>query len=110
MKNVAIIICGIFIALGGVLNAFGQGKVSVSVASGTSGGVYYILGGAIATTLQKYIPNVVTNSEATGGTSENIRLISNKSATLGFGMSDDLVIAYKGERGYKGKQIGRAHV
>lgn len=80
-----------------------SGKVSVSIGSGTSGGAFYMVGAALAKVIQKYDPNILANSEATGGTSENIRLVANKRTTIGMGMADDVVFAFNGEGAYKNK-------
>lgn len=75
-------------------------QVNVSIASGTSGGAFYMVGAAIAQVIQKYTP-INANSEATGGTSENIRLVSSEETDIGMAMADDLIYAAKGERGYR---------
>ncbi|MFZ7101577.1 MAG: TAXI family TRAP transporter solute-binding subunit [Peptococcaceae bacterium] len=78
-------------------------KATVSIGSGASGGAFYMVGAALAQVIPKYEPSLLVNSEATGGTSENIRLVANKETTIGMGMADDIVTAYKGERAYEGK-------
>jgi TRAP transporter TAXI family solute receptor len=80
-----------------------SGKVTISIGSGTSGGAFYMVGAALAQIIQKYEPNIQANSEATGGTSENIRLVANKRTNVGMGMADDVVFAYNGEQAYKNK-------
>lgn len=78
-------------------------KYNVSIASGASGGNYYMVGTALAQTIQKYDPALICSSETTGGTGENISLISSGATTIGMGMADDIVRAYEGEREYEGK-------
>ena len=75
---------------------------NVSIASGASGGNYYMVGTALAQTIQKYDPALVCSSETTGGTGENIALISSGATTIGMGMADDIVSAYEGKRDYEG--------
>ena len=82
-------------------SAASAADVSISIGSGTSGGAFYMVGAALAQTIQKYTNYAVT-SEATGGTSENISLVADESTTIGMGMCDDIIAAYKGERDYKG--------
>ena len=77
-------------------------KYNVSIASGASGGGYYMVGTALAQVIQKHDPNLICSSESTGGTSENIGLVSSEESTIGMGMADDIVSAYKGERDYEG--------
>ena len=76
---------------------------NVSIASGASGGNYYMVGTALAQTIQKYDPALVCSSETTGGTGENIALVSSGSTTIGMGMADDIVSAYEGKRDYEGQ-------
>lgn len=78
-------------------------ETTLSVGSGTSGGAFYMVGAALAQIIQKYAPDVNANSEATGGTSENLRLVADKRTDIGMGMADDVVAAYKGERGFSKK-------
>ncbi len=77
-------------------------EYNVSIASGASGGNYYMVGTALAQTIQKYDPALICSSETTGGTGENIALISSGATTIGMGMADDIVSAYEGKRDYEG--------
>ena len=74
---------------------------TISIGSGTSGGAFYMVGAALAQTIQKYA-GYTANSEATGGTSENIRLVKDETTTIGMGMCDDIIAAYNGEREFEG--------
>lgn len=78
-------------------------EANVSIASGASGGNYYMVGTALAQTIQKYDPALICSSETTGGTGENIALISSGATTIGMGMADDIVTAYEGKRDYEGQ-------
>lgn len=80
---------------------FGK-KANVSIASGASGGSYYMVGTALAQIIAKYDPNLICSSETTGGTNENIALVSSEETTIGMGMADDIVTAYNGDRDYEG--------
>jgi len=77
-------------------------KYNISIASGASGGGYYMVGSALSKVIQEHDPNLSCTSESTGGTSENISLISSEESTIGMGMADDIVSAYNGERDYEG--------
>lgn len=83
---------------------------TVSIGSGTSGGAFYMVGAALAQTIQKYDSNLSVNSEATGGTSENIALVSSEETTIGMGMCDDIITAYSGERDYEGNAASNLRV
>ncbi len=77
-------------------------KYNISIASGSSGGTYYMVGTALSKVIQTVDPNLICSSESTGGTSENISLISSEESTIGMGMADDIVSAYTGKRDYEG--------
>lgn len=83
--------------------------MSISIGSGTSGGAFYMVGAALAQTIQKYAGYTV-NSEATGGTSENLRLVADETTTIGMGMCDDVIAAYRGERDYEGSPANNLRV
>jgi TRAP transporter TAXI family solute receptor len=78
-------------------------QTPVSIASGPSGGGYYIVGAALASVVQKHVPELSVNSEATGATSENLRLVVGKESTIGMGMCNDVVSAYQGIRDFENK-------
>lgn len=84
-------------------------NVTISIGSGTSGGAFYMVGAALAQTIQKYT-GYTANSEATGGTSENLRLVSEESTTIGMGMCDDIISAYEGRRDYEGEPADNLRV
>lgn len=82
----------------------------ISIASGASGGGYYMIGATMAQVLQEHDPNLHCSSESTGGTSENIALITREESSIGMGMADDIVSAYKGERDYQGRAADNLRV
>ena len=67
----------------------------ITFASGSVGGAYYSLGGAIADTVTK-IPGIQCVSESTGASIENGRLVASGESQFGFMMSD---AAYKAAEG-----------
>ena len=52
-----------------------QTKVTISIATGPTTGVYYPLGGGIANVLSKYVPGYAANAEATAGSVANLLLM-----------------------------------
>ena len=54
-------------ALGLALTAFAQDKVTLSIATGPTTGVYYPLGGGIANVLSKYVPGYAANARPQSG-------------------------------------------
>ncbi len=60
--------------------AWAQTRLSIATAGTT--GVFYTYGGALASTISKYVPGVAVTAEATGGSVENLKLISTKNVDL----------------------------
>lgn len=58
--------------------AAAQERVTLSIATGPTGGVYYPLGGGIANILSKYVPGYAVNAESTAGSVANLQLMHQK--------------------------------
>ena len=77
----------------------------LSIATGGTQGTYYALGGDIANLLSKEIADVDITAQATGGSVENIRLISQREAELGTVQNDVATYAFNGVEAFEGEQI-----
>ena len=64
------------IGLGLAATATAQDKVTISIATGPTGGVYYPLGGGIANVLSRYVPGYAANAESTAGSVANLQLMN----------------------------------
>jgi len=64
--------------------AQGQGKLSFSIATGGTGGVWYPLGGAIGGIVSKNVPNTDATAEATAAAIDNLKLLTAGRAGLAF--------------------------
>jgi len=84
------------LAMSGTVSA--QGRQIVTCASGSTGGGFYLLGSGLATILQRYIPGVVANNQATTGAAENVRLVGDGMATVGLAGGDHMYFGYRGGR------------
>jgi len=73
--------------------AFAQ-KKRMSLATGPVGGVYYILGGGMASVLTKHVGNLEVASELTQGSVDNCKLIHMGKADLAMVMADIAYDAY----------------
>ena len=71
-----------------------QNKLSIS--TGGTGGVWYPMGGAMANVLSKSMPNTSATAEVTGGSVDNVKLLSVGKTDIGFSMVD---VAYEGMMG-----------
>jgi TRAP transporter TAXI family solute receptor len=79
--------------VGGALYA--QQK-AISIVTGGTGGVYYPLGGGMANILSKYIPGLQVTAEVTGGSVDNLKLISAGRAEVALSMVDAALDALNG--------------
>ena len=104
MKKFFVLIVGCLLLLG-VQWVLAEQKIRISIATGGTGGVYYIYGGGLADIINKNIPNVTATAEVTGASVENLRLVAKKEATFGFTMNDVLYQAYKGEGKFEGQRL-----
>ncbi|MCX5838882.1 MAG: TAXI family TRAP transporter solute-binding subunit [Deltaproteobacteria bacterium] len=78
---VLVLAASLFIAAGA--NAQ-QSKLSFSIVTGGTGGVWYPLGGAIGGVIGKYVPNTEATSEATTAAIDNMKLLGAGKAGLAF--------------------------
>jgi TRAP transporter TAXI family solute receptor len=78
---------------------------NLSIGTGGTGGVYYPLGGGMAAVLSKYVPGLQATAEVTGGSVDNLKLISSGKPYIGFSMSDAAQDAYRGEDKFKGGKV-----
>ncbi len=90
--------------LGGSGRAFAQGKKRLSVATGGMGGVYFVIGGGIASILTKYA-GVEAAAEVTAASVDNCKLIAAKKSDMGLIMGDTGYDAFKGTGSFKGKPL-----
>src|SRR6476646_7784874 len=86
----------------GIVHA--QQKV-MSIGTGGTGGVYYPLGGAVANVLSKTLPNVQATAEVTGGSIDNLKLISTGQSELAFTMADAALDAMQGQDKFKNNKV-----
>ncbi|MCC6608434.1 MAG: TAXI family TRAP transporter solute-binding subunit [Burkholderiales bacterium] len=82
-----------------------QNKFNLSIGTGGTGGVYYPIGGGLAAVLSKYVPNMEATAEVTGGSVDNLKLISTGKPYIGFSMADAAQDAARGEGKFTGHQV-----
>ena len=75
------------VLLNQVPNLYAQDKKRISVATGGMGGVYFVLGGGIASMLTKY-GGVEATAEVTAASVDNCKLVGAQKADLAFCMND----------------------
>ena len=58
------------------------------IATGSSGGVYFLYGGAIADSVRRHLPELKPSVLQTAASAENLRLVSTGAAEIGFAQAD----------------------
>jgi TRAP transporter TAXI family solute receptor len=90
------------LALAGIVQAE---QKQLSIGTGDPGGVYFPLGGAVASVLAKALPGLHATVEVTGGSVDNIRLIAAGQSDLGFTMADAAMDAMQGQDKFKNNKV-----
>lgn len=70
---------------------------SISIATGTTSGVYYPIGGAMAEVINDNVEGVSASAEATGASVENVRLLEGGQSDVIISQGDVVYQAYNGE-------------
>lgn len=97
----------LLVACGSTAQSGGQagGKTFLNVATSTSGGTFYAVGGKLADMITKNVPNAQANAEVTAGGVENARLLKNKKTDIALMPGDTLLNAVKGQGEFKEGKI-----
>ncbi|MBR0656371.1 TAXI family TRAP transporter solute-binding subunit [Plastoroseomonas arctica] len=82
-----------------------QAAQQLAIATGTTGGVYYPLGGALANYLSRGIPGMSATVEVTGGSTANFQLLGANRVGLLFGQVDAGVDAIRGAGPFRGRVV-----
>jgi TRAP transporter TAXI family solute receptor len=101
MKRLLPLAIACFLALAGC----GEPQKMLSIVTGGTGGVYYPLGGALANMLSAELPGYQVTAEVTGGSVDNLKLVSAGSADLGFSMVDAAWDALHGRETFAGTAL-----
>lgn len=77
------------------------GREFLSIGTGGTGGIYYPLGGALASSLSTGDPHRTYTAEVSGGSVENVNRVAGGEVDLGFAISTTVRAAYRGEGLYE---------
>ncbi|MFO1109645.1 MAG: TAXI family TRAP transporter solute-binding subunit [Bradyrhizobium sp.] len=105
MKRTAVVLA---LAISAGLAAAGAVEAQqkqVSIGTGDPGGVYFPLGGAVASVLAKALPDLHATVEVTGGSVDNIKLIAAGQSDLGFTMADAAMDAMQGQDKFRNSKV-----
>jgi TRAP transporter TAXI family solute receptor len=75
----------------------------ISIATGNTTGVYYILGGGIASVLTENVEGTEATAEATNASAENVRRVCAGESDIGFSLADTAADAVAGSAGFEGE-------
>ena len=99
MKIVKLLVLGFSLLVGGA-----QAQ-NFSIATGGTGGVYYPMGGGLASVLTKKVPGMSATAEVTGGSVDNLKLIGSGKPYLAFSMADAAKDAQDGVDKFAGRKV-----
>jgi TRAP transporter TAXI family solute receptor len=107
MQCKRLIFCALTAALfgSGLASNAGAQQVTIAIATGGTGGVYYPLGGGMANVLSKYVPGYAATARVTGGSVDNLKLIGTKQSEVALVMVDAALDALKGDDKFKGNPV-----
>ncbi|WP_248961141.1 TAXI family TRAP transporter solute-binding subunit [Sphaerisporangium perillae] len=80
----------------------------LSIATGNTTGVYYVLGGGLADQIGKHIPGYQATAEATGASVENIQRVVRGDSDIAFTLADSAADAVAGKGSFTSPQPIRA--
>jgi len=87
------------------LAGFAQQKITLSIATGPTGGVYYPLGGGMANILSKNVPGLSATAESTAGSVANHEFMLTGKAEVALTMADATWDAYMGQDKFQGRPV-----
>lgn len=80
--------------------ALAQSRTRLTIATGGTGGVYFVYGGGLARILTEKMQNTQATAQVTGGSVDNINLVSAGDADMGLSTLDSVVDALAGQGAY----------
>ncbi|MBW8271390.1 TAXI family TRAP transporter solute-binding subunit [Caldovatus aquaticus] len=93
------------LSAGEARRAQAQAPRQLAIATGTTGGVYYPLGGGMANLLSRQIPGMSATVEVTGGSVANLQLLGAGRVGMILTQVDAAVDAYRGVERFRGRPV-----
>jgi uncharacterized protein len=93
------------VALAGCGGGGGSGGDSrrLSIATGTTGGVYFVYGGALAKIITANMDGYEATAEATAASVDNVNLVNDGKSSIAFSLADTAADAVAGKGSFEGK-------
>lgn len=83
-----------------LLPALAQDRRRLVIVTGGTGGVFYPYGGGLAKVLSDFMPNTQATAQVTGGSVDNVKLLSAGEADIGFSTLDSAYDGFTGASAY----------
>ncbi len=77
----------------------------LSIATGGTGGVYFVYGGALADQITQNVEGVEATAEATSASVDNMQLIGDQSSDVAFTLADTAADAVEGREEFEGRPV-----
>jgi TRAP transporter TAXI family solute receptor len=77
----------------------------LSIATGTTGGVYFVYGGAIAKLITSNLEGYEATAEATAASVDNVNLVNDGKSAIAFSLADTAADAAAGKGRFEGKTV-----
>ena len=77
----------------------------ISIATGGTGGVYYVYGGALARLISENVPGVEATAEVTSASIDNLKFLRDGKADIAFTLADTLKDAALGHGAFEGRPV-----
>jgi uncharacterized protein len=100
-----VFICALTLTTGALVAGVLAQGMNIAIATGGTGGVYYPLGGGMASVLSKHVPNLQATARVTGGSVDNLRLIHSGQSEVALVMVDAALDALQGQEKFKGNPV-----
>src|SRR5215210_1159736 len=77
----------------------------ISIATGGTGGVYYVYGGALADQITQNVEGEEATAESTSASVDNMQLIGDESSDIAFSLADTAADAVEGREEFEGQPV-----
>jgi len=77
----------------------------ISIATGGTGGVYYVYGGALARLISQEVPGIEATAEVTSASIDNLKFLRDGKADIAFTLADTLKDASEGKGAFEGRPV-----
>jgi len=102
-RSLAVVLVMVAVLGVGVADGVAQPRQFLALGTSTIGGTYYVIGGGMASIINKANPQLNINAEVTGGAFANVALLGQKKIQLALVTNDEVYMAWHGQGKYKSK-------